>query len=180
MTRLAREQCVVVWVLCGQRHSGFQIARQYLCLLPNFISSNFGPGVPSGSKTRQNHAVWTIAAVDFVFAPRRRRLREFWDALPKNGVSPVSSLQCYYFVRSWHFRSQRKQRCVRSPPQVCAGHKAWKPLSIAKARRASGCRLHAGGPPGRGRRAIDTLPNMQHELIPSGFSALFAVGSVGP
>ena len=36
------------------------------------------------------------------------------------------------------------------------------------------------GPPGRGRRAIDTLPNMQHELIPSGFSALFAVGSVGP
>lgn len=50
-----------------------------------------------------------IAAVDFVFAPRRRRLREFWDALPKNGVSPVSSLQCYYFVRSWHFRSQRNK-----------------------------------------------------------------------
>ena len=55
-----------------------RIARQYLSLLPKFISSNFGPGVPSGSKTRQNHAVWTIAAVDFVFDPRSgRRLAEF-------------------------------------------------------------------------------------------------------
>eukprot|EP00435_Cladocopium_sp_Y103_P026718 s1469_g6.t1 len=44
--------------------------------------SNFGPGVPNGSKTRQNHAVCTIAAVDFVSARQnRRRLTKFWDTV---------------------------------------------------------------------------------------------------
>ena len=158
-------------------------------------------------------------------------LASFSIAVSINDVfNNVLRLQCCPLVHRICFA-----RWVRSPPQVCAGHKAWKSLSIAKARRASGCRLHAGGlegfaevasnsklhrrrsisqlsvrflmffdlanfarqllrfhassslwkaldtgPPGRGRRAIDTLPNMQHELIPSGFSALFAVGSVGP
>ena len=68
-------------------------------------------------------------------------LASFSIAVSINDVfNNVLRLQCCPLVHRICFA-----RCVRSPPQVCAGHKAWKSLSIAKARRASGCRLHAGG-----------------------------------
>ena len=63
-------------------------------------------------------------------------------------------------------------RCVR--PQVCPGHKTWKSLSITKAARGSGCRLHARGVVGFAEMALSNSKLYHNAIAANGvFIAAF-------